>query len=297
MSKTVIIGAGLAGIMAAYFKSNAGELDNVIVLDKNPLGQLQGEFILGPRVLKLDFKLKMFLDAINMPYDIVDNVVGYLDEHLFETTLNDEFKKKYSLITRGTEVVEKSFLSSGEDVFKVADNNNGTLYYDIVKYMYDKIKHLIIHENLFIIDTKNKIVNNKYKYDEVISTIHLKQLLYLLNCEHAYDIKIANKNFVIAEYDSLFDIAYKEKYAYMYSINKLFSRKTYQKKYICYETNEPFYGKEIDSNRVIKTFNNLPVQICKSLNLEEIRGIKLLGRYAQINHSIKINELLNKLYV
>ena len=41
-------------------------------------------------------------------------------------------------------------------------------------------------------------------------------------------------------------------------------------------------------------FENLPIQIVKSKNVDSVNGIKMLGRFAQWNHKIKANEALDR---
>ena len=304
----IIVGCGVAGIISVYFESDKGKNDNVVIYDTNPLGQLKGKYILGPRILKYDYSIDRILKELNIKFKLKDIKIGYIDENGSETTLNSKFKSEYSLITRGTDKYEKTFLSSGKNTINVATNENDDIYIELIIKMYEKIKHLVVNKRVTKIDNVNKkIYINDIEVTQPDEIVNYNRLIFTANFDILSNLckniqpqnKILKKHFVVAEYDSMFDIFNREKYHYMYSINRHYTRKTYQKKYICYEMCYSGYNKkEIEGNKVIAVINNLPIQIQNSVNFDryEFENIELFGRFAQLKHELKINELLDYYY-
>ena len=54
-------------------------------------------------------------------------------------------------------------------------------------------------------------------------------------------------------------------------------------------------GHEIEGNKVEIKIENLPIQIKDSMKLDGFEDIKFLGRYAEWNHKIKLNEVVDTL--
>lgn len=307
--KTVILGGGAAGLILGTL------LKNSIVIDKNPMGQLNTPFIPGPRIFKyskhvLDF-LKKYSD---IDFKIKTINIGYIDKFNKEVNLTDEFKKEYSLITRNINIVEKSFLSSGETSIDIFSNGDDSFYSNIFNNLFHKIENRIIKDSVEKIDTKNNLIyllsGEVIEYDECISTLNLNILLKLIGLkENTFNLSTSFKHFVQCEYVNTNDIENRKKYHYMYSTNGEYTRKTYFKDYIVYELTQSAVDKYnitkkelqkdflmsiCNSNFVLRNIFNLPFQIDQSIDINRIQGIHLCGRYAQWNHKIKANEIIEK---
>ena len=51
----------------------------------------------------------------------------------------------------------------------------------------------------------------------------------------------------------------------------------------------------IGGNKVEMKIENLPIQIKDSMNIDSFNGITMLGRYAEWNHKVKLNEVVDRL--
>jgi hypothetical protein len=310
MTQKYILGGGPAGLIAAFYNP-----DHIIV-DKNPMGQLNLPFVPGPRILKVDDDTKAFLIKNDIKYNYKYIYVGYADDgYTVYPEATQEFKEKYSLITRGTTKIESSFLSSGENEIQIFTDENGQdLYYRLFQTLTTKFKNRTLSGNVLNINTKNKTLTlqccdpenrvpdftTESKYEDLISTLNVNIMFKLLGLE-PLNLVALKKHFVQCEYNNNRDIEDKRKYHYVYSTDGMYTRKTYFKDYIVYEMCEPVIADaqgnmwgDIQGNKILKVLNNIPIQINNSIDFRNIQGIDLVGRFAQWNHSIKANEVIQK---
>ncbi len=306
-TKNYIIGGGIAGMIASYYSGYK-------IIDKNPLGQLNLRFIPGVRLLKVDDDVKDFLEELNTKiklYDVLQEKeieVGYVDVFDQITSLSEDFKKRYSLNTRGKEEYEKSFLSSGESSFSVftADQADPNLFYinlfTALKQWLDD-NDMIIYDKVVSVNTELKSLflhndgeGSYIDYDDLISTIRidfLEQMMHDFSGKYEHNYEILKKHFYKCKYIDNNE-EYYNKYAYSYALSNVYTRKSFFPGYIVFETIETINEKQnfIKGHRIIDKYENVPLQIKNSLNLTSFKGIKLIGRFAQWNHSIKSNELI-----
>lgn len=299
-----ILGGGPAGLIAAFYNPEFQ------IIDKNPMGQLNLPFVPGPRILKVDEYSKRFIDRLGIEYTTKKIRVGYSFNGIDVVSEADQkFKEEYSFITRGTTKIETSFLSSGENEIEVFASENGDdLYYKVFAVLTDLLKDRIVGANVSSINTKNRTVGveiNDAKcdlmYDDIVSTLNINIMFKLLNLE-PLNLAASKKHFIQCEFTNPEDIENAKKYHYIYSCNRIYTRKTYFKdnfrNYIVYEFCQPYEEildvPSIQGNKVIKHINNIPIQINNSIDFRNIQGIDLVGRFAQWNHSIKANEIIAK---
>ena len=294
MSKNnYILGGGVAGLIAAFYNPDYH------FIDLNPMGQLNAPFIPGPRIIKDDKNSRNFLDKLKIKYAGTTAEVGYVNKQNIAVHLTDEFKKNYSIITRGTDIVEKSFLSSGESSIKILSDGSDDFYNSVFKKLYELVKDRHIASKVSEISLKNKVIKLEdgtlLSYDKCISTLNLNIFCSLAGISKYISPEIKTKNFVCCKYNEQVDIELSKKFDYVYSISGLYSRKTYFDDYIVYETILPTHDSKIlEGNEIIKTANNVPIQIVNSIDIQNIGGIEMLGRFAQWKHSIKSNEIIDK---
>jgi len=290
MKNKLILGGGVAGLLTAFYNPDYK------IIDFNPLGQLSARFNLGPRVFKEDDYVRSFLNKLNINFYSDTIKVGYTSNGVDDIPLTEEFKRLYSMITRGTHKFESSFLSSGQDCFKYFTDGDDYFYTKVFSKLLNKVVDRVIYESIISIDLKNKIVKtdrNEYEYSDCISTINLNKF-----CDYAgiegINFGMKNKHFAICSYDNNIDLLLRLKFNYMYSSSGWYTRKTYYSDYVVYELVSDFGRniKYIEGNKIYETFFNKKMQILKNVDIQDIAGVKMVGRYAQWNHSIKSNEII-----
>jgi len=291
MKNTVILGAGTAGLISAFYNENA------TVIDSNPLGQISGQYQLGPRIFKVDKYVKQFLQKVGVDFYIKKIDIGFTNNDKDMIEPDGTFRRRYSILTRRTEKVEKSFLSGGATSIEIFTDGSD----DFFKKVFEKVLKKIIERGQLQkmtvtgLNTKDKEIHcdkGLFNYDELISTLNLKVLLKILDINEIKP-KALKKHFVITRLENERDKELSKYFAYIYSTNGVYSRKTYVKDYIVYETLIPLsYIKDLENNKIIKIINNLPIQIVNSIDIRDIQGVQLLGRFAQWNHAVKTNEII-----
>lgn len=289
-----VIGGGISGLIEAYY-------NNAFCIDTNFLGQLNTRFCPGPRIFKHNEKVVNFIIKIYKELGervVIDTQllkIGYEDElGNISNIASDDFKRKYSLITRGKEQYEPSFLSSGENKILAIQLFDLDVYdsYNLVfirllkllerrgAIMTEKVVNIDYLQNQFTTD------KNTYRYDNLISTINLNILLKILKMTEEDlempKLELEKKNFYkLPKQES--------EYAYVYCINGIYTRRTFFPQYTVVETN----GNVIQHD-VLDKYEGLPLQIKNSLNFTSIQGIQLSGRYAEWNHSVKANQIIER---
>ena len=306
-----ILGAGTAGIITSLFTGSK-------MIDGFPLGELSTRFSPGIRIFKYEKNVVNFITSVlieaDKPFSISKQTVfiGYKeDDGIVCSNASEDFKRKYSLITRGKEEYEKSFLSSAQThIDYVSINNLGyeQSYQFFFKLALDllKQKDLLIEQKVLSIDTFNNnlyldtfnckkvAVDTELDFDECISTLSIKTLFALSGTTNfQYDLSTTTKSFYKCKainHMQDFDEA-----NYIYSIGGIYTRKTLFDGYIVYETKDSLSPDtlQIEGNWIVDKYENLPLQIKNSLKLQYFNKIKLIGRYAQWDHSIKANEIIN----
>ena len=61
-----------------------------------------------------------------------------------------------------------------------------------------------------------------------------------------------------------------------------------------YESVKPIEGTHIQGNKIDMKFENIPLQIKRSIDIESMRSIRMLGRFAEWSHKVKANQVLAK---
>ena len=94
MKQKYILGAGPAGLIAAYYN------EDYKIVDEKPLGQLNTQFIPGPRLLQSNSRMKWFAKEVmnDLELKIEHCIIGYSDKDGVYDAPNDNFKKQYKKI-------------------------------------------------------------------------------------------------------------------------------------------------------------------------------------------------------
>ena len=299
-----ILGGGPAGLIAAYY------LDDHKVIDKNPLGQLNLPFIPGPRLLQYTKNMDNFIKEIFPDKEISYEVatIGFNENNIVTDMPSKNFRKLYSKKTRGTDKSESSFLSEGMTEIRhieIADYGE-----DSYKILFTKLLEIIKKREQLIdttvknIDVRNKVITfddeTESEYHHIISTLNLN-ILRKINTifDVDFDLSTSKKCFYQTEYKNDIKESYDKNhpslwYDYVYSSDTDWTRQTFFRDYIVYESAEPIEGDSIQGNKVLMKFENLPIQIKKSIDVRKIDGMDMLGRFAQWSHRMKANEVLDR---
>jgi len=303
MKNNYIIGAGPAGLIAAYY------MPDYKVIDKSPLGQLRAPFIPGPRLLQSTPNMKALIKEIFPDWYLTIQTakVGYSENGKATDVPSKEFKSKYVEKTRGTKSIEGSHLSEGKNEIEHVELgvHGEESYAKVFNRLLEiiKLRGQLIEKHIENIDIENKTITFAGEdgdigltnfYDKIVSTINLN-ILSKLAPEMDIDVselKTKGKSFYKADYSGYHGTRYT--HSYVYSADSEWTRKTYFDNYVVYESVEPITSETIEGNNVEMKFENLPIQIVKSKNIDSVNEIKMLGRFAQWNHKIKANEALDR---
>ena len=294
-----ILGTGIAGLILGIKNPDY----QLIGMDE---GQTAGKYSLGPRIIQYSPGTEKFLQDLGLETKIRQVYIGYEKDGLVHLHLNDinNFREDYSLFTRGKKEFEPSFLSGGQnaiDVICIADKNYQDSFMYLSKFLYDKLNtegRIIKSEILDIdIDTKNiRITGKDLHYSKIIST--LSQRIFQRIAEPFLETSQLNlkfKNFLVLESTE------KLQQFYTYSL-KDYSRRTFFNGYqvleipdnVYFESIQDIYSLNGDDLKVLSKIS-FPVQIVDSLKIRQHpidESITFRGRYAEWDHSILINKLI-----
>lgn len=295
-----IIGGGPAGLIAAFY------LKDFKVIDEKPLGQLNTPFIPGPRLLQFtpnmwSFVSEVMAEAGLNPEMVVEKAkIGYEEKNSYSPLPDINFKNKYTEITRGKTESEQSYLSEGKnEIEHIIIPEQGENTYKFVfetllgiitqrgQLLRSKVSALDLGGNTIKLDSDESI-----KYDTIINTISLK-IFQKITGEKIEGLETLPKSFYQCEYNNLSDKMLKLRYDYIYSVSGEYTRKTYFKDYIVYETVGPISGETVNGNKIIRRAENLPIQIKNNKNITHIGDAIMLGRFAEWNHKVKANEVVD----
>ena len=306
MENNYILGGGPAGIIAAYY------LKDHWLVDQKPLGQLNIPFIPGPRLLQWTPNMEKFIKEVLPGRDIHNEiaVIGYHEDGDVLSSPSKSFKKKYVKKTRGVDKSENSFLSEGMKEIKHIEIDD--LGEDSYKFLFTTLLEIIkergqlLEKSVKSFDPYSKTIEFsdgvEGNYSNIISTLNLNVFCAINKAidEYPFDLSTSTKCFYKTEYsDSLDELLVKKThpslhYDYVYSADTDWTRQTFFRDYIVYESVKPIEGNDIQGNKILMKFENLPIQIKESQNIETMDNVSLLGRFAQWSHKMKANEVLDR---
>lgn len=290
-----ILGSGIAGLTVFYYLAESTKTRNLVITNSLE-SQTSAAFPLGPRFLHQNKDTEALLRRLRLSTKTKEVFIGYKTGKEIRNFPDDVFKTQYSIWSRGISKSEDSFLTGGKSSFTAYEVSQNVLAKSLLKKCLD-VSNKLDSNNIVIADIKNvshkKITTSKSDYyaDNVISTIPLNALTKILS-NSSMTVKISTVPEIV--YFFLVDENERGQFDYIYSITDTWYRKTYipeMKKWV-YEartedalSNHPNEYKVLDKVRIA-------TQISKSLNLKELGNIKLVGRYGQMNHSIKTEDVI-----
>jgi hypothetical protein len=292
-----ILGSGIAGLTVFYYLAESTRTRNLVITN-NIASQTNTKFPLGPRFLHQNKDTEALLRRLGFSTKTKEIFIGYKTGDEIRNYASDDFKTQYVVKSRGTTKTEGSFLSGGgKSSFTAYEISQVALGKSLLNKCLE-IANTSDRNQIVINDIKSinhkKIITNKNVYysDNIISTIPLGALLNVVS-DGSVRFKLSSSG---AEkvYFFLTSIKGKEQFDYVYSISDPWYRKTYVPELDSwvFETHEPEAFAAIYSPRVVDgIFTNS--QITQSMNLKELGSIRLVGRYAQLNHSIKTENVIH----
>jgi len=322
--ETVVLGAGVAGLVAGFYEKNS------TIIGMKPLGQLDLPFTPGPRLIQYNLHTARFVKDVmmgseNSSYTAVTKKakIGYEENGIVSDIYSDEFKEKYSELTRGKNRTKtSSYMSEGRESVRhiVFVDQNGEEVEESYKFLFKevlrqlRINNALIEQKVIAIDVTNNTVETEhyiYKYKKLISTLHIdifrKLLIHNSHLNHVLDMMymtnkfdLKNKNFWKCTHNKQ-DLYLKKSYDYIYSVDGIHSRRTFFKDYVVLEVLDKNIAESLIGREIQLQINDVPLQMKYSFEdihtlLAAPSNIEFIGRYAEWNHKIKLNEVLNKVY-
>jgi len=293
--KNYIIGSGISGLIAAFY------LEDYTIISKNIGGQFKNSLTeveeLGPRFLydnELNRKLLKDLDIKHIPIEVK---VGCLYEGEVLTEFTDELKKKYYKKSRRNSLknIVSGTMNSGRTKLRILDCN----FSEIITKLHKLLKNRIIDDDVVSIDELNNVITTssgkKLNFNKVISTVNY-EIYKSLTKKEDDERYFTNVCFTFVRIN---DEEFNERikgYKFVYVLDD---------KYDFYRItnldNKNFYV--LESRKVLNVSKNQEVvnsiflkncKIIKDKKLEDIKKITFLGRFAQIDSSIKIHDVIKK---
>ena len=189
------------------------------------------------------------------------------------------FKKKYAKKTRGVDKSETSFLSEGMTEIKhieiddLGEDSYKLFFTELLKVIEDRgqLRNTSVKKINIINRTIEFTDGIQGDYHSIISTLNLSILKKILGVEENFhwDLSTSNKCFYKTEYkDSIEDMSKDMThpslyYDYVYSVDTNWTRQTFFRDYIVYESVDPIKSDYIEGNKILMKFENLPIQINK----------------------------------
>lgn len=294
MSK-YIIGGGIAGLIAAYYKQ-----DYQIIADD--IGGQMAKKGLGPRILEVNDNSANLL--ADLGYDIVNiktAKIGYRYENNFHDTITPEYRRAYYLKSRNLPntpdvIVPDSAMSDGKNRIKYFDIE----WKDLIGRLYEAVKDRVITSKVKKIDLKNKTLKigdkKSLKFKKLISTIPAPVFCKLANITPEQPLKSEKKIFVIVlanaldikDYDYVY---YPEEHIEYHRITNLGKNRAA----IEYTGNhfKPIALME-KWKHIAFTAKELGHAQITGGKLPDIPGVEFAGRYAEWNHDIKTDDLVGR---
>lgn len=288
MQNNYVLGGGVAGLIWTFYNPE------YTIISDNVGGQFNAPFSLGPRLLHCDNYTKRFLFNLKCSPKIKHIKVGYFYNDTINDTNTEENRLKYFKKTRGENEPYSSSMSGNLNEYDAYDIED----YELVHLMLQTTENKIIRDKIETIDITNKKITtltDQYSYDNIVSTIPLNVFLFLSgNSDLAKQFKSFPTSFFLID-----------KLDYWFDNTKIFDEYDYvyvsDEKYPFHRITKTLEGYVLEAkgNAEIRHINKfvLPTGqlIHNDINLK-FDSIKFFGRYAEWNHSIKINELLKKIY-
>lgn len=312
-SDIFILGTGIAGLITAWYYRNY----NVFLVGDKLGGQMSSEIPLGPRIIQKDNNTLELLKKLNIKNleTAIAKITYCCNNSKLCTEAPDWFIEKYSEISRGSSLVEEHTMSENKneiEYFKLSYNN----FMEILIAELQKYSNIKIVEDK-VIEIKNNCIiceNDTYvlpKTCKKISTIILPIFLNLIKANGIVRDQIKTQSKKVNFYKSIksdiskFNKHYLEYFntdiLYTYYANNdghthPYHRKTITNENTIYESVNDLLDNKINSNKAtimnIEYLTSIPKIVNNNIKYSKILNWMMIGRFAEWDQSIKLNELL-----
>ncbi len=290
-----ILGGGIAGLTVFYYLAENTKTRNLLITN-SVVSQTNASFPLGPRFLHQNKDTEALLKRLGFSTATREVFIGYKINDEIRNFATDEFKEKYSIKAHNTKSESSHLTGGGKSSFTAYEVSQNEVSQFLLKKCLD-ISNKSDDNNIVIDEIKNishrRILTKKNEYysDNIVSTIPLLALTKMLS-NSSVSLRIST----IPDFVTFFIVNEngKGQFDYVYSVTDSWYRKTYVPeidKWV-YETKTPESFIANYNKKIIDKIK-IPSQISKSLNFKELGNIKLVGRYAQMNHSIKTEDVIH----
>jgi hypothetical protein len=293
MSK-YIIGGGIAGLIAAFYQPE-------FTIIGDDIGGQMVKKGMGPRILEVNDNSANLLADVG--YDVVNiktAKIGYRYNNRIHDTLPKELRSDYYLKSRNISSTAKydvpdSVMSDGKNEIKYFDID----WIDLVNKLVEFIGPRIIESKVKHIDLKEKMLEvdgMTLKYTDLISTLPAPLFFKLASVELEEKLTFEKKVFVIVP-ATMIDIRH---YDYIYFPDNL---SEYHR--ITNLGNNraaiEFTGNHFTGQGCFKKFKSfalyskeLPGGQITGGKIPYIDGVEFAGRFAEWNHDIKTDDLVER---
>jgi len=295
MSNKFILGGGISGLIFKYFNPNYN------IISPNIGGQLKKhKNILMTFYIHNSLETKELLNKLNIKYKEKRLRIYYYYKNKVYSEIDNNLRLKFIRNKMSEYDYDLNSLK-----IKNLDLSTGTNYLDIldldINKLIDKLSTDIIKAEVKLINNNRKFIlikeDNKLKklnYDKLISTIPAKAFFNILyNYESNYKLRYLPATYILSKNKPHFveeDAIY-----YVLDDNLIYNRvQKYGENYVYEITGIPI-DEEIENN--ISNIIDKEVRyigLIRDESIDDFRNIKFLGRLAQWDSSIKIQDIIKK---
>jgi hypothetical protein len=172
MPNNVILGAGIAGLIWAYYHKD------YYILSDQIGGQMMSYFDLGPRYLHNKYEgIPTFLKSLDIPIKIRTIKVGYIDDSGWVENPSLTFRQQYYMKSRGVDNLsgfDSTVLNTNIKEFNVCDVD----FKELINKLFEILSSRIYAMRVDSIDLKERLIvcsdsGYRTKFDNLVSTIPL----------------------------------------------------------------------------------------------------------------------------
>ena len=282
-----IIGAGISGLLLAYFYRDA----KVICREENVGGQLKAQFQMGPRFIRKTESFVKLLDTLAISHTTKTIKVGYFDGVVISNNPNDSFKSEYSFKTRGTREVSKNALNDGLNEMEVIEFDMMLL----IRKLNDIAKDRMINANVVKIDTRAHTIlldnGEELMYDKLFSTIHYKEFCSLAKLECNFEFSdiyfyLSKKLLLRLNHD----------YSFIYIADSSpFTRVSIIEQGYCYESPRQLTPGELERYGIIDSLELKNSKLRGKYEIEDVNDVIQVGRWAQLDGDVRMHNSVEKI--
>lgn len=274
MSKNIILGAGISGLIFSFFNPDFK------ILTKDVGGQNKNPLPMGVRLLHKNKWNKRLLKKLGIKAKVKTAKIGYWVDCGVENKASRRFRHIYWQVSRqGRGKPNESYLSGGKDKLKYYDVNMG----EIIKKLHEACENRIE----FIGKRKFDLT----KYDLIINTIPANVFFKIAGIKHNFEF--LPKTFVYAKNftPQIIPISL-EKYSYVYCamLGSQLTRISRTKNVFCLE----YAG--ILKNKVWQEIERMVLSVGQIITQKPPYpdNVIPIGRYAEWNDDLLIQDVVKK---